>query len=112
VQGLALGLCYQPLIVTATAEVPPERMAFATTMNTLVRALSSSLGIAMIATIVQIQSQVHSVQLIRSGQQVASSVASLSFVLALQDAFLLLTAVTVLALIAVFFIRERHKQRS
>lgn len=36
--------------------------------------------------------------------------ASLSFVLALQDAFLLLTVVTVLALIAVFFIRERRKQ--
>jgi DHA2 family multidrug resistance protein len=111
-QGVALGLCYQPLIVTATAEVPPERMALATTINTLTRALSSSLGIAMIATIVQIQSQVHSVQLTMSRQQTTSSVASLSFVLALQDAFLLLTVVTVLALIAVFFIRERRKQLS
>lgn len=109
-QGIALGLCYQPLIVTATAEVPPERMAFATTMNTLTRSLSSSLGVAMIATIVQIQSQVHSVQLTKSGQQLAHTVASLSFVLALQDVFLLLTVITVLALIAVFFIRERRKQ--
>lgn len=108
-QGVALGLCYQPLIVTATAEVPPERMALATTMNTLTRALSSSLGIAMIATIVQIQTQVHSVQLTTSRQPTTSSVASLSFVLALQDAFLLLTVVTALALIAVFFIRERRK---
>jgi DHA2 family multidrug resistance protein len=111
-QGLALGLCYQPLIVTATAEVAPERIAFATTMNTLTRSLSSSLGIAMVATMVQIQSQVHSVQLTRSGQQAASSVASLSFVLALQDAFLLLTVVTVLALLAVLFIRGRRKQLS
>jgi hypothetical protein len=87
-------------------------MALATTLNTLTRALSSSLGIAMIATIVQIQSQVHSVQLTMSRQQTTSSVASLSFVLALQDAFLLLTVVTVLALIAVFFIRERCKQLS
>ena len=87
-----------------------KRMALATTINTLTRALSSSLGIAMIASIVQIQSQVHSVQLTKSGQQAAYPVASLSFVLALQDAFLLLTVVTVLALIAVFFIRERRKQ--
>jgi hypothetical protein len=66
----------------------------------------------MVATLVQIQSQVHSVQLTRSGQQTASSVASLSFVLALQDAFLLLTVVTVMALIAVLFIRGRRKQLS
>jgi DHA2 family multidrug resistance protein len=112
-QGLALGLCYQPLIVTATAEVPHQRMALATTMNTLMRSLSSSLGIAMVAIMVQIQSQVHSVQLTtKSGQQVASSVASLRFVLALQDAFLLLMVVTVLALIAVLFIRGRRKQLS
>lgn len=109
-QGVALGLCYQPLIVTATAEVPPQRMALATTINTLTRALSGSLGIALIATIVQIQTQVHRVQLTRSGQQAASSVASLSFVLALQDAFLLLTVVTVLALIAALFLRGRRKQ--
>lgn len=51
-------------------------------------------------------------QLTRSGQQATYPVASLSFVLALQDAFLLLTVVTVLALIAVFFIRERRKQIS
>jgi hypothetical protein len=112
VQGLALGLCYQPLIVTATAEVPPQRMALATTMNTLTRALSSSLGIAVIVTVVQIQSQVHSMQLTKSGRQAASSVASLSFVLALQDAFFLLTVVTILALLAVLFLRGRRKQLS
>jgi DHA2 family multidrug resistance protein len=111
-QGLALGLCYQPLIVTATAEIAPQRMALATTMNTLTRSLSSSLGIAIVATMIQIQSQVHRVQLIKSGQEAASSVAPLSFVLALQDAFLLLTVVTVLALLAVLFIRGRHKQLS
>lgn len=112
VQGLALGLSYQPLIVTATAEVSPPRMALATSINTLVRALSSSLGIAMIATIVQTRSQVHSAQLIKSGQQTAYTVVAPGFVLALQDAFLVLTVVSILALIAVFFIRERREQKS
>lgn len=111
-QGLALGLCYQPLIVTATVEIAPQHMALATTMNTLTRSLSSSLGIAIVATILQIQSQVHRGQLARSGQQAASSVTSLSFVLALQDVFLLLTLVSVLALVAVLFIRKHRKQPS
>lgn len=109
-QGIALGLCYQPLIVTATAELPPQQMALATTINTLTRTLSSSLGIALIATLVQIQTMTHTIQLARSEQGAASHSASLSFVLALQDAFLLLTIITILALIAVLFIRERRKQ--
>lgn len=108
-QGLALGLCYQPLIITATSELPPQRMTLATTINTLTRSLSGSLGIALIATVLQIQSQAHRVQLARGGQQAAHAVAS-GFVLALQDAFLLLTVITVLALVAVFFIRERRQQ--
>src|SRR5712691_5406471 len=58
-RGLALGLTIQPLTVAMLAEVRPQQLAQASSLNTVGRAVSSSLGIAIIATLVQTQTAIH-----------------------------------------------------
>lgn len=58
-RGLALGLCIQPLIVASLSEISPRLLAQASSMNTVTRSVSSSLGIAILATLVQTQNLVH-----------------------------------------------------
>lgn len=58
-RGLALGLTVQPLTVAMLAEISPRLLAQASSLSTVVRAVASSLGIAILATLVQTQSQVH-----------------------------------------------------
>lgn len=59
IRGVGLGLCVQPLTVAGLSEIPPRQLAQASSLNTVARAVSSSLGIAVLATLVQTQSQVH-----------------------------------------------------
>ena len=58
-RGLALGLTIQPLTVATLAEIRPRQLAQASSINTVTRAVSSSLGIAVLATLVQTQAQIH-----------------------------------------------------
>ena len=58
-RGVALGLTIQPLTVAMLAEVRPQQLAQASSLNTVGRAVSSSLGIAIIATLVQTQTAIH-----------------------------------------------------
>src|SRR6266487_35111 len=58
-RGLALGASIQPLTVAGLAEIRPRQLAQASSLNTVARAVSSSLGIALLATLVQTQSKVH-----------------------------------------------------
>lgn len=141
VRGLALGACIQPLTVAGLSEIGPRQLAQASSLNTVTRAVSSSLGIAVLATLVQTQSQVHYAHLaeqITSGsllgqllprlqalfvangasldaahstalQIIAGLVQEQGFVLALQDAFTFTALVTVLAIIAVLFVRGSRK---
>jgi DHA2 family multidrug resistance protein len=59
VRGVALGLSVQPLTVAGLSEIAPRQLAQASSLNTVARAVSSSLGIAVLATLIQTQSQVH-----------------------------------------------------
>ena len=59
IRGLGLGLCVQPLTVAALSEIPPRQLAQASSLTTVARSVSASLGIAVLATLVQTQSQVH-----------------------------------------------------
>ena len=59
IRGLALGLCIQPLTVAGLSEISPRQLAQASSLNTVARAVSSSLGIAVLATLVQTQTLVH-----------------------------------------------------
>ena len=58
-RGVALGLTVQPLTVATMSEVGPRDLPQASAISTVSRALSSSLGIAILATLVQTQSQIH-----------------------------------------------------
>lgn len=58
-RGLALGLTMQPLMVSAMAEIRPQLLAQASSMSTAVRFVASSLGIAILATLVQTQTKIH-----------------------------------------------------
>ncbi len=69
-RGLALGLTIQPLTVASLSEIRPRQLAQASALNTVNRAIASSLGIAVLATLVQTQSKVHYVHL---AEQVTAS---------------------------------------
>jgi DHA2 family multidrug resistance protein len=58
-RGIALGLTVQPLTVATLSEISPGRLPQATSLSTVNRAVASSLGIAVLATLVQTQTQVH-----------------------------------------------------
>jgi len=59
VRGLALGFCVQPLTVAGLSEIGPRQLAQASSLNTVARAVASSLGIAVLATLVQTQTKIH-----------------------------------------------------
>jgi DHA2 family multidrug resistance protein len=59
IRGLGLGLCIQPLTVAGLSEISPRQLAQASSLNTVARSVSSSLGIAVLATLVQTRAQVH-----------------------------------------------------
>src|SRR5215471_12944621 len=58
-RGVALGLTVQPLTVAMMSEMPPRQLAQASSLSTVNRAVASSLGIAILATVVQTQGQIH-----------------------------------------------------
>lgn len=62
-RGFSLGLVGQPLILAALATIRPHLLTQASSLSTVVRAVASSLGIAVLATLVQSQTQVHYVHL-------------------------------------------------
>lgn len=58
-RSLALGLCFQPLAVSALSEIRPRQLSQATAVNTTVRFVISSFAVAVMATLVQTQTAVH-----------------------------------------------------
>ena len=58
-RGVSLGLVGQPLILAALADIRPQMLTQASATSTVVRAVASSLGIAVLATVVQTQTLVH-----------------------------------------------------
>ncbi len=60
IRGLALGLIIQPLNVSALSGIHPRQFAHASSLYTVLRFVSTSLGIAVLATLVQTQAKIHS----------------------------------------------------
>jgi EmrB/QacA subfamily drug resistance transporter len=58
-RGLALGLSFQPLAVSALSEIKPRMLSQATAVNTTARFVMSSFAVAVMATLVQTQTAVH-----------------------------------------------------
>jgi EmrB/QacA subfamily drug resistance transporter len=63
IRGLALGLIIQPLNLSALSEIHPRKFAQASSLFTVIRFVSTSLGIAVLATLVQTQAKVHDTHL-------------------------------------------------
>jgi EmrB/QacA subfamily drug resistance transporter len=63
IRGLALGLIIQPLNVSALSDIHPRKFAQASSLYTVIRFVSTSLGIAVLATSVQTQAKVHATNL-------------------------------------------------
>src|SRR5581483_4559613 len=142
-RGLALGLTVQPLTVAMMSEVQSRDLAQASSLSTVSRSVSSSLGIAVLATLVQSQSAVHYGHLAeqvtpfsRLGglllglqsyfvahgaslanahaaalQEIALIIRGQAFILSMQDAFRFTIITIFVALIAVFFVRNRTTGR-
>ena len=58
-RGFALGVIIQPLSVSALSDIRPRQFAQASSLYTVLRFVSTSLGIAILATLVQTQAKVH-----------------------------------------------------
>jgi DHA2 family multidrug resistance protein len=108
-RGVGLGCVVQTLTVSALSKVPPRQYTQASSLNTVIRFTFTSLGIAVLATLVQSRAATHLATLAQ--QFKPSSPAALQLLsrqalnLAVQDAFWLTLVAFVLALLVVLFIR-------
>jgi DHA2 family multidrug resistance protein len=62
-RGMGLGLCVQNITVAALMEIKPAQLAQANSINSVIRAVASSLGVAVLSTLVQTRTQFHYVRL-------------------------------------------------
>lgn len=113
-RGTAIGLILQPLQVVAMSEIREAQMPLATALNTVLGTVTSSLGIAVLATVVQSRTADHARQLVGQTLQrlPAGFIQQQAAVLAMQDAFVLTTIMVGVALVLTLFLREkRHRRR-
>jgi MFS family permease len=109
VRGLGLGFLIQPLTVAALSKVARSQYTQASSLNTVVRFTCTSLGIAVLATLVQSRATTHIATLIQQSRPASRPAAlllqRLGVNLAVQDAFWLSLVVLVPAVIAILFLR-------
>jgi len=109
-RGVALGLTVQPLTVAMMSEVSPRQLAQASSLNTVNRAVASSLGIAILATLVQSQSLVHFGHLaerVTAGSPLGRLVLSLQAAFVARGADLVAAHTATLQLIARYFLQRQ-----
>lgn len=111
VRGLGLGCLIQPLTVSALSRVEPRQYTQASSLNTVMRFVFTSLGIAVLATFVQSRTSTHIRALASQARPHSHAVLTLisqqGLNLAVQDAFWLSLVAFALAFVAVCFIRIR-----
>jgi EmrB/QacA subfamily drug resistance transporter len=112
-RGTSIGLILQPLQVVAMSEIRAAQMPLATALNTVLGTVTSSLGIAVLATVVQSRTADHARQLVGQTLQrlPAGFIQQQAAVLAMQDAFFITTIVVGVALFATLFVREKRPMR-
>src|SRR6266446_9686658 len=109
-RGIALGLTVQPLTVAMLSEISPRQLAQASSLNTVNRAVASSLGIAILATLVQSQSLVHFGHLaerVTAGSPLGRLVLSLQAAFVARGADLVAAHTATLQLIARYFLQRQ-----
>lgn len=111
VRGLGLGCLIQPLTVSALSKVEPRQYTQASSLNTVVRFVFTSLGIAVLATFAQSRASTHIRALASQSRPQTHAAFTLisqqGLNLAVQDAFWLTLVAFVLAFVAICFIRIR-----
>jgi MFS family permease len=112
-RGTSIGLILQPLQVVAMSEIREAQMPLATALNTMVGTVTSSLGVAVLATVVQARTADHARQLVGQAlhQQPAGFIQQQASVLAMQDAFFITTIIVGVALLATLLVREKRRRR-
>ncbi|GHO58181.1 MDR family MFS transporter [Ktedonobacter robiniae] len=105
VRGLGAGLVLQPLTVSALSKVSPNQYTQASSLNTVVRFVFTSLGIAVLATFVQSRAGMHVSALASQVRTISPAIRQQGLDLAVQDAFWLSLAAFALAFLVVCFLR-------
>jgi EmrB/QacA subfamily drug resistance transporter len=105
-RGIGLGLIVQPMTVSALSTVPRDLTAQATSLLSVIRFISTSLGIAVLATLVQAQTAAHLSTL--SGRAPLALAQAQISLLALQDAFWVILPVLLAAIVVVCLIPTRQ----
>ncbi|GCE29050.1 MFS transporter [Dictyobacter alpinus] len=111
-RGLGLGCLLQSLTVSALSKVEPRQFAQASALSTVTRFVSTSLGIAVLATFVQSRASTHISTLAQQTKPLSPAafglIRKLGLNLAVQDAFWLTLVALILAFIAVCFIHVQQ----
>jgi EmrB/QacA subfamily drug resistance transporter len=111
-RGLGLGCVLQPLTVSALSKVPQQQYTQASSLSTVIRYVFTSLGIAVLATLVQSRASTHISALIHQAMPASRTALALihqqGLDLAVQDAFWLSLVAFILAFIAACFIRVQR----
>jgi len=128
-RGLAMGLSTMPAQTAAMADLPTALVGRASSVTSIIRNVASSFGIAMMTVLLNQRSTFHSARMsdalstdntaftsfvasTPSGSSlVAAQVAQQSFVLSIQDVFLLTAGFTLLALIPAFFLKKADQPK-
>lgn len=108
-RGLGLGCLVQTLTVAALSKVPPRQFTQASSLNTVIRFVFTSLGIAVLATLVQSRAAAHLTTLAEPARPTSpaafGALSQQALNLAVQDAFWLTLGAFLLAFLVMFFIR-------
>ena len=62
-RGLGLGLCIQAITLASLSEIKPAQLSQANSINSVIRSVAGSLGVAVLSTLVQTRTQFHYVRL-------------------------------------------------
>ena len=58
-RGFGIGLAIQPLTLALLSDIKPQDLSQANTINSVIRAVASSMGVAVLAPLVQTQTSIH-----------------------------------------------------
>jgi EmrB/QacA subfamily drug resistance transporter len=141
IRGLGLGLSAQPTTVAALWEIKPAKLSQASSLNSVLRSLTSALAVATVATFVTARTTFHSVRLTEqvtpNGQALQQQVAYLvsqgvaqqnamlvalglmakqlqqqAFMLAMNDTFLITLGVIFVTIFVVLFVIKNPRKKT
>ncbi len=83
-RGFALGLSVQPLTVAIISDIKPKDLSQANSLNSVIRSVAGSIGVAVLSSLVQTQTSFHYAHL---AEQVTATSPTGQLILQLQAAF-------------------------